>query len=292
MCFVSDLYRLNWILRLICRIVFGCINLKKQMSLFEFKLKHPDEISPWGTPDKLSIHWFGLTDGEYYIDLGKCRLYEYTEELIESSAFATQYVDYHVSRLIEDLCEIIPSIQESIPLEFYELVKTHTGLFDFKERAYNWLDEFDSEDEMQMDQAFEQYGQHLAWIDQRMLYAGYLVAGQKIGFFRHENKIALVWESKSSEDDIVERWTATNGELEMPYQTFVEAIKDFADRFTEAMDRQIELAVAKDWQNVFLDKEALLKEHENRKQTLSQRIAILTTDQKTVETDWKSNRIF
>ena len=49
--------------------------------LFNFQLLHPDVIEPWtayrqGRPSHLSIHWYALSLGYYWIDLGVERIYE------------------------------------------------------------------------------------------------------------------------------------------------------------------------------------------------------------------------
>ncbi len=35
------------------------------------------EVLPWGNPGELSLHWFGLTDGKYWIQAGDDALLEY-----------------------------------------------------------------------------------------------------------------------------------------------------------------------------------------------------------------------
>lgn len=47
--------------------------------LFDFTLVPLDEIEPWGKPGQLSLHWFGLTDGYYWMDVGSSTLFEYSE---------------------------------------------------------------------------------------------------------------------------------------------------------------------------------------------------------------------
>lgn len=56
--------------------------------MFEFKLAALDHIEPWGTPPDLTLHWFGLTDGSYFIDLGHTHLLEYSSPPRESSKLA------------------------------------------------------------------------------------------------------------------------------------------------------------------------------------------------------------
>ena len=40
--------------------------------LFEFVLRPLEEVQPWGV-DEPTLHWFGLTDGWYWIEAGDFR---------------------------------------------------------------------------------------------------------------------------------------------------------------------------------------------------------------------------
>lgn len=45
------------------------------MSLFEFKLKKLPDVLPWGEEPDFYLHWFGLTDGIYYMNVGNEQLF-------------------------------------------------------------------------------------------------------------------------------------------------------------------------------------------------------------------------
>lgn len=49
------------------------------LPLFQFELRQLDQIQPWGAPDDPNLHWFGLTDGWYWIQVGEDRLFEYSD---------------------------------------------------------------------------------------------------------------------------------------------------------------------------------------------------------------------
>ena len=40
-----------------------------------FQLQELDKVMPWGT----NMHWFGLTDGLLWINVGEQTIYEYNE---------------------------------------------------------------------------------------------------------------------------------------------------------------------------------------------------------------------
>jgi hypothetical protein len=47
--------------------------------LIDFTLLPIAMVQPWGRPDNLSLHWFGLTDGQYWIEVSENKLFEYSE---------------------------------------------------------------------------------------------------------------------------------------------------------------------------------------------------------------------
>jgi hypothetical protein len=81
--------------------------------LINFTLVHVEKIEPWGTPENPALRWFGLTDGQYWIQAGNSTLFEYNQPV--QTAGGPQYCDYQVVRLHEDLLEMLPYILEPIP---------------------------------------------------------------------------------------------------------------------------------------------------------------------------------
>jgi hypothetical protein len=43
--------------------------------LFNFRLRPLDQVIPWGDPEAPTFHWFGLSDGEYWIEAGGTTLF-------------------------------------------------------------------------------------------------------------------------------------------------------------------------------------------------------------------------
>jgi len=78
----------------------GCDN--RVVIRFRFRLRPITEVSPWG-PDR-RLHWFGLTDGWYWIEIDGLELLRYTPQTVQrwigdGPAASTPYVDYYVVRL-------------------------------------------------------------------------------------------------------------------------------------------------------------------------------------------------
>ncbi len=65
--------------------------------LFNFSLTPLEKIIPWGEPGEEILHWFGLTDGTYWMEVGEHKLFEYSSSACESSA--PEYCDYQIVRL-------------------------------------------------------------------------------------------------------------------------------------------------------------------------------------------------
>src|SRR4051812_35106988 len=81
-----------------------------KMPLFNFVLRSPEQITQWAK----SLHWFGLTDGWYWLHLGDQEVPRSVKRSAEAPD-GLSYVDYNVVRLWEDLLDILPEILEPVP---------------------------------------------------------------------------------------------------------------------------------------------------------------------------------
>jgi hypothetical protein len=75
--------------------------------LFAFELRDIAEIEPWGEPDELSLSWFGLTRGWYWMNVGEDRLFVATRR-----RGSRPEVEYPVARLWEDVIGVLPAALE------------------------------------------------------------------------------------------------------------------------------------------------------------------------------------
>ena len=89
--------------------------------LFNFQLRSLEQVLPWQSQGQSYLHWFGLTDGWYWLHLGEVEHFRYTDAIMAVWRETTDdvavlpYVDYQVVRLWEDIQEILPHILEPIP---------------------------------------------------------------------------------------------------------------------------------------------------------------------------------
>ena len=269
--------------------------------MIHFTLDNIDDICPWGSgagsDADLSLHWFGLSSGTLYLTFGECRIYEYTDAAAAYFGEGhSKYVDYQLSRFVEDFSELFRAVSESIPKRFYGLTE---NLPAFLSDADKWLDMHTSDiDEDGDEAADENYGFYddlyaplTSWVQGRALEAQHLMAGPSVYFFRYGSSIRIVWQADGKiEGGKIENgadmWTAESGQIEMNYSDFVVAVKDFGNRFFKSMESQVKQAITKDWGTVKLDKRRLSEEHQERRNQFLGSIAHLE-DAETEETNWQ-----
>ena len=216
------------------------------------------------------MHWFGLTDGLLWIDIGAQTIYEYNEEAQNYFGSSGKYNDYQISRFLEDFFVTFRYVGESIPVELYDCID------EFDSKTEKWKEcHIDEEDESYDRIYFEEYCELYEWRSDRSFDSGHLVGGPYIGCFRCGEKIKILWESTFELDNGNSIWTAPKGSYEMAYDDFVFAVTEFLEAFFVAMDKQVEHAVSKEWGSVSLDKQRLIKENDERKSEFLQDISFL-----------------
>lgn len=251
--------------------------------MINFKLRELDKIEPWGQEPELSLHWFGLTDGDLWLTFGNQTIYEYSKEAIDYwGNKPTPYNDYQLSRFIEDFTGLFDKIRESIPEEFYDLTK---DLKKFQSDTKKWLEINDTDEDNYSDFYFEEYDKLISWTYQRTFDSAHLIGGPWLSFFRRNDKIRTAWETEHTLENGICLWTAKDGSFEMNYSDFIDEIKRFGHSFFTEMGKQVERAVAKDWGQVKVDKERLIEEHQERKNDFYSSLALLEQEPMD-KTDW------
>jgi len=251
--------------------------------VINFKLRELDKISPWGEGLELSLHWFALTDGDLWLTFGKDTIYEYSKEAMDYwGNKSTLYNDYQLSRFIEDFTELFDKIRETIPDELYDQTK---DLKKFKSNAKKWLDINDTDENDVSDFYFEEYDKLISWTYQRTFDSGHLIGGPHLSFFRRNDKVRIVWDTEHILENGINLWTAKDGCFEMDYSDFVNKIEVFGQSFFAAMDKQVELALTKEWGNIKIDKQRLVEEHKERKDEFFSTLRLLN-EESSVKTNW------
>lgn len=244
-----------------------------------FELKELEQVLLWGEEPNRSIHWFGLTDGLLWIDVGGQTIYEYSEEAQKYFNHFIRYNDYQISRFLEDFSYLCRYVGESIPQKLYDNIE------DFDNKARHWWKMHEDEPDEVFDAWLETDYSRLNFHFQRILDSGHLIGGPNIGFYRCGDKIKIIWVSADHKMESGNSiWTSPSGIIEISYNEFVKEVETFFQRFYMAMDKQVENAIKKDWGSVLLDKERLIIENKERKEGFDQAISFLTKPQN--HTDW------
>ena len=245
-----------------------------------FQLQDLEHVMLWGEKPKASIHWFGLTDGLLWIDVGDQTIYEYSEAALKCWGGNVRYNDYQIVRFLEDFFGILRYVGESIPERLYAVLDEFTGKMDA------WKEVHDDDEDEQFDEFyFGEYRELSPWYWDRTMDSGHLKGGPNIGCFRCGEKLKIIWEGDYLLEDGSSIWTSPQGCHEMPYDEFVAEVEAFWAQFSEAMDRQVKAAVEKEWDGIELDKERLVEENEERKQRFSRDLFCLK--ETGTKTDWE-----
>jgi hypothetical protein len=117
---------------------------------FHFQLTPIAEIKPWGKKDEPSLHWFGLSDGRYWIQIGETEVFRYSKTVLaayppQDPALATHsldpYLDYYVARLWEDILEIVPDILDPLPAPLVQRMEPIDTWLQWCQKAHIWQED-------------------------------------------------------------------------------------------------------------------------------------------------------
>jgi hypothetical protein len=216
---------------------------------FRFRLRPIAEVSPWG-PDR-RLHWFGLTDGWYWIEIDGLELLRYAPQAVQGwtgdgPGAATPYVDYYVARLWEDMLSLLPAVLAPVPDDLTELMSSDPG---------DWA----SPDEARTEAAAEWYGSH-------MLDMGYIRCPPAIRWWRRaingDDRTIVAWQHRSGE---IKFTAPRTGQATVPTSEFVGAVEELNRELLSAMEERISgLERSGPPPGVGIDLQQLRAEHQDR----------------------------
>ncbi|MEM9997007.1 MAG: DUF5984 family protein [Bacteroidota bacterium] len=210
----------------------------------DFALKPLDEVMPWGTPPDQVLHWFGLTDGYYRIDLGEVKLFDYAPEAkahgatAYPEAYSGPYVDYHVVRLWEDLIEVLAPALRPSPDRLIAIMANPNGWI---ERCVDW-----SGVQPDTEETWEVSDLAMDWISLRRLRSGYLNPNADIWIWSHDEAVVIQWDNRDKLVQGIPAWTAQHGCCEITVSDFVEALAVFNAGLFRQMQERVD-AVEAGW---------------------------------------------
>lgn len=195
------------------------------MPLIEFELSPVEQIQPWGSPPALQLHWFGLSLGSYYLDLGSVRLLEYAVADCSSC-----HAEYQLARLHEDLLSMLPEILDPIPLGIVtHLCETSVGCtLRFLEEVWSASDDSDND----LDAALAAFGA-------RQFDTGYLNPSAGIWIWTHDATTTIEWDNRDKFLSSRPAWSAEHGRYELHRDSFLVEVRNFHQRLMSAMDERV-----------------------------------------------------
>jgi hypothetical protein len=240
------------------------------MPLFNFRLKPLMEVTPWGTGDAQSLHWFGLTDGWYWLDVGEEELFRYTPQLIQHLKRSDNfpYVDDQIVRLWENVIGLLPTILEPLPLSLLHKINVYESWFHWIEKAQQWIDA--TEDQ----QLIDVYTDALDWWGARQLWTGHLINGPRIALWSDGPLIHLEWDHRGFDWDGMQTWTAQTGKFSLSLNDFLEEVRSFNMRLIQSMGERVQ-EIKREWPrpNVFINIDQLEKEQIDRANQLQKSLS-------------------
>ena len=208
--------------------------------LFNFILRPLEEVQPWGD-DKPKLHWFGLTDGWCWWNVGSQQLFRYSQAQIDrwAAEYPTltaepSYVDYPVVRPWEDLLDRLRCVLDPVPDDLIERTHDAAKWQHLQDAAFAWADK--SKD----NRAWDLHTEAFYWWANRRWDAGYLRCPPNIELWTQGDTFHIRWDNRDLIDDGAPVWEATAGEVIMPVAEFVEECKSFNDRLMAAMAERVE----------------------------------------------------
>jgi Family of unknown function (DUF5984) len=175
--------------------------------LFQFVLRPLDQIEPWGGREGPSLHWFGLTDGDFWLQAGYATLFEYSSAA-RSRIGVSRFWDYQVLRLYADIFEIAPYALEPVPDDLQRHIavdRSKAGNHYLKK----WCVTVEASD------TAKHTGTGLAdagtWIGNRQLDTGYLTPSTNIVFWSNHDVVHIQWDNRDKLIQGCPAWSAQFG---------------------------------------------------------------------------------
>ncbi len=248
------------------------------MPLFEFRLNDLQDVMPWRGEENQLLHWFGLTDGYFYMNVNGEKLFHLSDEIIKfwnketpGDEEITNFIDYQVVRSYEDLLEILPNVLESIPKDIHEIIKTKDRQFKYESILNKYRESLgDNEDPS------KEYYSALEWFNERHLVSLHLKNGPEILFWSYQDETYIRWNNENDLEDGIPIWSACSGQVVYQKDTFKKEVLSFHERLMQEMENRIEKIINENpIPHIKIDIDSLLSEHRKRKNSLNEALSII-----------------
>jgi hypothetical protein len=246
--------------------------------LFQFELRALDQIQPWGAPEDPNLHWFGLTEGHYWIQAGEHKLFEYSSAA-QAWSQVPRFCEYQVVRLYEDVIALAPYALEPVP----QVLQRYISLDESRPWNYYWtkwcqaLDSSGtSEKRMNM---LEDAG---PWMARRTLDSAHLTPSTNIVLWSDQDTVHIQWDNREKALQHLQAWSAQFGSWRVGRGEFMAEVRSFHNRLVEQMaERVSQVTAGALGRNVRIDLEGLRLEQLVRSKSIECNLG-----QPTPPTDW------
>lgn len=244
------------------------------MIRFRFGLRPVQDVEPWGG-ESPTLHWFALTSGWYWIEVGDHELLRYSERTlrgwaVEEGACGAQipYVDYYVARLWEDVLEMVSVLTEPVPADLVDFVAGE-------------LSDWASHDTSPQAEAAG------SWHADHTLYMGPLQNAPRIRLWRTivdgDDAVTIDWKHRPGSD--IGFAAPTTGRIVVPSSAFDAAASELDRTLLSAMEERVTALEAADPPpGVHLDSAQLRREQQDRATWLHR------ARSRQINTDWAAVR--
>jgi hypothetical protein len=202
--------------------------------LINFNLFPLENIADSVNADSPPLRWFGLSQGEYWMELGENTLFEYSENVLPDGM---RHCEYPVARLHADLMDMLPSILEPVPESLAPYL--------FGEEAAECWDAWTAWCDRHAEELGQGHAQELeyallALTSGRQHIADYVDPPTRFVCWSDEETVHFAWDNRHAELHGKPVWTAVYGEYQMPRREFIEEVQQFHMRLMEQMAQRVE----------------------------------------------------
>jgi hypothetical protein len=241
------------------------------MNTFKIRFALDDlaDVEPWEAGDELRLHWFGLTQGMYWIETPIGDVLRYTPEIQAHWESPRAVADYHVARLVEDLHERMAAVLEPVPVDIAESCSDRH----WHKRLRRWTEEETSTDRplwAMNPERWDLYHAAMDWWGARAIDTAYLRCGPEINFWRVEDTVNLRWTSDNNQVDGIEVFAIPQGDVSISVADFESAATEFFEEVLSAMGKRVRMLRdgARLSRPCLLDTPDLCAEHSGREMAL------------------------
>jgi hypothetical protein len=218
------------------------------------------------------MHWFGLTDGRYWIDSGQAEIFGMADGT---------HLDYYVACLWEDLLEILPHVLEPLPASMRERLRDLPRWLEFRSRVWSWKEE-DRDSKEKSEAASQLAALATHWFGDRCLRTLHLRNPPRVWFWREHDEIVLSWKTQPPRNDDDPVWSSSAGQVRVTLDRFVADFLSFHEALMKEMSALI-ARVVREHGTEATEADELRRDHQRREATVTTAAALLA---QATKTDW------